>query len=76
MAVGAAGPPGDPALGDKGQGPETAITLHPAEGGATALDHRWSRTLVRMPTCSTYSEGCLFYFLFFFAEGISMKSLK
>lgn len=56
MAAGAAGPPGDPALEVKGQGPEAATTPPPAEVATTALDCRWSRSLVRTQTSSTYSK--------------------
>lgn len=53
MAAGAAGPPGDPALEVKGQGPEAATTLPPAEAAATALGCRWNTSLVRTQTSST-----------------------
>lgn len=56
MAAGAAGPPGDPALEVKGQGPEAATTPPPAEVATTALGCRWSRSLVRTQASSTYSK--------------------
>lgn len=56
MAAGAAGPPGDPALGVKGQEPEAATTPPPAELAATASDRRWSRSLVRTQTSNTYGQ--------------------
>lgn len=56
MAVGTAGRPGDPALGVKGQGPEAATTLPPAEVASTASDCERSRSLVMTQTCSTYSK--------------------
>lgn len=56
-AAGAAGLPGDPALEVKGQGPAAATTPPPAEVVSTALDCRWSRSLVRTQISSTYSKG-------------------
>lgn len=56
MAAGVVGPPGVPALGVKEQGPETATTPPPAEGGSIVWGHRWSTNSVRMQTCSTYSK--------------------
>lgn len=56
MAAGAAGPPGVPALEVKGQEPEAATTQFPAEVATSALGCRWSRSLVRMQTSSTYSK--------------------
>ena len=41
MAAGVAGPPGNPALVVKGEGPEAATTP-PLDVGSPALDRMWS----------------------------------
>lgn len=63
MAAGAAGHPGVHALKVKDQGVAAATTQPPATGATAVLGRRRSRSPVRNPASSTYSENLLVFII-------------